>query len=63
MILNMQICDSCLTIFSHFEVLIYLNTLGGSVKGGQVAGTYPDDFTEDAPLNLGRGRMLPTTPW
>eukprot|EP00554_Chaetoceros_debilis_P007442 CAMPEP_0194077066 /NCGR_PEP_ID=MMETSP0149-20130528/3732_1 /TAXON_ID=122233 /ORGANISM="Chaetoceros debilis, Strain MM31A-1" /LENGTH=4275 /DNA_ID=CAMNT_0038757959 /DNA_START=113 /DNA_END=12940 /DNA_ORIENTATION=+ len=37
--------------------------MGGSVKGGQVAGTYPDDFTEDAPLNLGRGRMLPTTSW
>ena len=36
---------------------------GGPVKGGQVAGQYPDDFRDDAPLNIGRGRLIPTTPW
>ena len=37
--------------------------LGGSVKGKQILGTYPDDFTENGPRALSRGRMLPTTPW
>mmetsp|Transcript_8174 Transcript_8174/g.18379 ORF Transcript_8174/g.18379 Transcript_8174/m.18379 type:complete len:673 (-) Transcript_8174:81-2099(-) len=37
--------------------------LGGSVKGGQILGTYPDEFTENGPRALSRGRMLPTTPW
>ena len=36
---------------------------GGSVKGGQIAGTFPDTLTEDGPLSLGRGRMIPTTSW
>jgi len=36
---------------------------GGSVKGGQVVGTYPDDLTDDGPRTLGRGRMIPTTSW
>jgi cullin-associated NEDD8-dissociated protein 1 len=37
--------------------------LGGSVKGGQILGEYPHDLTDDGPLTLGRGRMIPTTPW
>jgi len=36
---------------------------GGSVKGGQVVGTYPDDLTNDGPQTLGRGRLIPTTSW
>ena len=36
---------------------------GGGVKGGQIAGDYPDDLTDDGPLGLGRGRLIPTTPW
>jgi len=36
---------------------------GGSVKGGQVLGTYPDDLTDDGPNTLGRGRLIPTTSW
>jgi uncharacterized protein (DUF1501 family) len=36
---------------------------GGSVKGGVVRGKYPSNLTPDSPLNLGRGRMLPTTSW
>jgi hypothetical protein len=36
---------------------------GGSVKGGVVHGKYPSNLTPDSPLNLGRGRMLPTTSW
>ena len=37
--------------------------LGGSVRGGQVLGTYPDDLTDAGALNTGRGRIIPTTPW
>jgi uncharacterized protein (DUF1501 family) len=36
--------------------------LGGAVKGAQILGTYPDSL-QGSPLDLGRGRMLPTTPW
>jgi len=37
--------------------------MGGSVKGGKILGKYPDDITEDGPLTLGKGRMIPSTPW
>ena len=37
--------------------------MGGAVKGGQILGEYPEDITDDGPLTLGRGRMIPTTPW
>ena len=37
--------------------------MGGSVKGGQIHGQYPADITDSGPLNLGRGRMIPTTSW
>lgn len=39
--------------------------LGGSVKGGQVLGKYPERLVDDANnvVNIGRGRVLPTTPW
>lgn len=36
---------------------------GGKVKGSQILGPYPDALTEEAPLNLGRGRLLPTIPF
>ena len=36
---------------------------GGDVNGGQIFGTYPDDLTDEGPLVLGRGRLLPTTSW
>ena len=36
---------------------------GGSVKGGQILGEYPDNLTDEGPLTLGRGRMIPSTPW
>jgi uncharacterized protein (DUF1501 family) len=36
---------------------------GGSVKGGKIHGQYPDDLTEEGILNIGRGRLIPTTPW
>jgi uncharacterized protein (DUF1501 family) len=35
--------------------------VGGSVKGGQIHGEYPDDLTADGPQNIGRGRLIPTT--
>ena len=37
--------------------------MGGSVKGGQFLGQYPDDITESGPVNIGRGRLMPTTSW
>ena len=37
--------------------------LGGSVNGGKIHGTYPDDLTASGALNAGRGRIIPTTPW
>lgn len=37
--------------------------LGGGVKGAQVLGSYPESVAKDSALDLGRGRMLPTTPW
>lgn len=37
--------------------------MGGGVKGGQVLGEYPADLTPDGPVNIGRGRLIPTTSW
>eukprot|EP00804_Cyclotella_cryptica_P011133 CCRYP_019057-RA/>CCRYP_019057-RA protein AED:0.48 eAED:0.49 QI:0/-1/0/1/-1/1/1/0/207 len=36
---------------------------GGNVRGGRIHGQYPDDISEDGILNIGRGRLVPTTPW
>ncbi|KAL7568310.1 hypothetical protein ACA910_018446 [Epithemia clementina (nom. ined.)] len=36
---------------------------GGGIKGGQGICQYPSDITENSPLNVGRGRMLPTCAW
>ena len=36
---------------------------GGSVKGGQIVGQYPDNLGEDGATNIGRGRLVPTTSW
>lgn len=33
---------------------------GGGVKGGQIKGKYPSSFAEE---NIGRGRLIPTTPF
>ncbi len=37
--------------------------LGGSVNGGRIFGEYPEDLSSNSPLNIGRGRLLPTKPW
>lgn len=34
--------------------------LGGQVKGRQIYGSYPDLY-QDSPLDVGRGRLIPTT--
>ena len=36
---------------------------GGSVRGGQILGTYPSELGDNSPVNLGRGRVLPTSSW
>ena len=37
--------------------------IGGGVRGGQILGAYPEDLREEGPLNIGRGRLIPTTGW
>jgi len=36
---------------------------GGAVKGGKILGTYPDDLSEEGTQIIGRGRVIPSTPW
>ncbi len=36
---------------------------GGSVKGGQILGKYPDVLSDDGEFILSRGRVVPTTPF
>lgn len=35
--------------------------MGGGVDGGKIYGDYPTELTPSNPLNLGRGRFIPTT--
>ena len=37
--------------------------MGGGVKGGKIHGAYPSDLTRTGPLNIGRGRYIPTLSW
>ena len=37
--------------------------LGGGVKGGKVHGKFIDEYGEEGSQNVGRGRLIPTTPW
>lgn len=37
--------------------------MGGSVDGGRIHGAYPADITRSSPLNIGRGRLIPTLSW
>lgn len=37
--------------------------MGGSLRGGQMLGRFPDDLTSESPLSIGHGRLLPTTSW
>ena len=37
--------------------------MGGSVKGGFIHGQYPNDLTNSGELSIGRGRIIPSTPW
>lgn len=36
---------------------------GGDVKGGKILGEYPRSFGESNPMNIGRGRLIPSRPW
>jgi len=35
--------------------------MGGAVKGGDIYGTMPADFTLNSPDDIGDGRIIPTT--
>lgn len=37
--------------------------MGGAVDGGRMHGDYPSDITLSSPLNIGRGRLIPTMSW
>ena len=37
--------------------------MGGSIDGGKLLGEYPSDITQGGPLNVGRGRLIPTSSW
>ena len=41
---------------NHFAV-------GGGLKGGKVHGRFIDEYGEMGTQNVGRGRLIPTTPW
>ena len=36
---------------------------GGDVKGGKIIGKYPTSFSESYPMNIGRGRLIPSISW
>jgi uncharacterized protein (DUF1501 family) len=36
---------------------------GGTVAGGKIHGQYPPDITINGPLNVGHGRIIPTSSW
>ena len=37
--------------------------IGGKVRGGQILGKFQDSMLEGNDVDVGRGRVLPTTPW
>ena len=37
--------------------------MGGAVRGGRIHGEYPGDITPRGPLNIDRGRLIPTLSW
>mmetsp|Transcript_15372 Transcript_15372/g.23177 ORF Transcript_15372/g.23177 Transcript_15372/m.23177 type:complete len:343 (+) Transcript_15372:2-1030(+) len=37
--------------------------IGGNINGGKTFGTFPTDLTINSPLNVGRGRLIPTMPF
>ena len=37
--------------------------LSGSLNGSQIFGRYPSGLADDAALNIGRGRIIPTSSW
>ena len=46
----------------HESAALFMKA-GGAVAGTRIHGSFPDDLTEDSPLNVRRGRLIPTTPW
>ena len=37
--------------------------VGGDIKGSQILGQYPESLNISSPLNLDRGRFLPSHSW
>ena len=55
--LTILACPSTCRWGGHYPVV------GGGVNGGQIVGQYWSDMSNAAPLNLGRGRMIPSMSW
>ena len=36
---------------------------GGEVAGGKLLGKYPERLDDQDPVNVGRGRLIPSVPW
>lgn len=56
-VMSSQQENSFLDVYTkqHFSSTHDVATKGGSVKGKQVLGQYPEDITDAGPLTLGRG--------
>lgn len=37
--------------------------MGGAINGGRFFGQFPSDLTDASNINVGRGRLIPTTSW
>ena len=69
--------DVVIVVTSDFGRTLTLNTgggtdhgwsgqsfvMGGSIVGGKIFGDYPKQLDSNSPLNIGRGRLIPTRPW
>ena len=58
------VCFSC-TLGALLSSIGNHLVIGGAVRGGKIFGHYPTNLAEDGAdsLNVGRGRLIPTTPW
>ena len=61
-IVKVKVCYKIYSLYFWIKTGNYF-VLGDAVKGGEIFGKYPEDVTQNGPLNIGRGRLIPTTSW